>query len=69
MADRINANNWLGKEDAFLELDALKFSASSLIQQYPKGSHERELAENAVRGIRHRIDYLHDSFRKLLSSS
>ncbi len=60
---RTDANNFLSFTECIRELDNLKFAASSLASGYSKGSHEGENAQNAVQGIRHRIDYLVDSLR------
>lgn len=67
--DRVSATNWFGKKDALMELDALKFAVASLVSGLPKGSHEAENASNAVAGIKRRIDFLHDSLRRLLKDT
>jgi hypothetical protein len=68
-ADRIEANNWFGAKEALAALDALKFSFSALASQCgTPGSNERQLADLATQGFRHRVDYLHDSLRRLLKS-
>jgi len=65
--DRVAATIHLSKNDALAELDALKFAFSSTIVLTRPGSNERELAENVHKGINVRIDYLHDSLRRLLA--
>ena len=65
--DKIVANNWFDAKEALAELDALKFAVASLVVTAgSEGSCEHENASNAYRGIRARIDYLHDSLRRLL---
>jgi hypothetical protein len=65
----ITPNNWYGREAALVELRALSWAVSSLIDVMTKpGSSEREIAKNAQLGIRHRVEYLHDSFEKLLDA-
>lgn len=66
MAQRTDATNFLGSVDSLAELDRLKFAVYSLIERYPLGSCDRENAENAARGIKHRIDYLYDSLSLIL---
>ena len=67
--DRVSANNWLATTDALAELDALKFSFAALVKMVgEKGSYERMIAELASDGFRHRVDYLHDSFRRLVKN-
>lgn len=63
---RISCNTFFGRTDALRELDALSFAFAAMADRFPSGSHDREMAQNALVGIRHRIDYLHDSFTKLL---
>lgn len=63
MTPRTNATNFFTFEESLRELDSLKFAVVSLVQHYPNGSYERELALNATIGIKHRLDYLHDSLR------
>lgn len=65
MKQRTDATNFFTLDEALRELDALKFAISSLVQHYPNGSYERELTRNAVKGIDHRLDYLHDSFSRI----
>jgi len=65
--DRVEANNWYDAKDALAALDRLKFAYGSLVEMTTKpGSCERENAFNAELGIKHRINYLHDSLRRLL---
>jgi hypothetical protein len=57
---------FLPRDHAMQELAALRFAVSSLAELCgTPGSYERENAKNIVRGIRERIDYLHDSFKRL----
>lgn len=42
------------------ELRRLEFAVESLAHLHPPGSHQRELAENAARGIRDRISWVRD---------
>lgn len=66
--DRVEANNWFGPSGALAELDALKFAFSAIVDLVAKpGTNERETGQNACVGVRHRINYLHDSLRRLLS--
>ena len=65
--DRVAANNWLCARAALAELDQLSFAYSALAEQCgAPGSFERENAKNANRGFRCRVDYLHDSLRRVL---
>jgi hypothetical protein len=65
MNDRYNANNWLGHTDMLAEIDRLKFAVASLADLAgTPGSFTRENAENTARGIKSRLDYLHDSLRR-----
>lgn len=66
MPDRIQATAHLTARQCLDALDKLKFACASLIQPIGEGSYARENAENAVKGIDHRIDFLHDSLRRLL---
>jgi hypothetical protein len=69
-SDRVPANNWLSGQSLLRYLDDLGMAVSALAAHGHKpGSHEQEMAENARRGIQHRIDYLHDSLRRLLEKS
>ena len=69
-ADRVSANNWFCSKGALAELDALQFAyAAMALQCGEKGSCQRETATNAAIGFRHRVDYLHDSLRRLLKSA
>ena len=67
MKDRTDATQFYGRDQALRELDALKWAVASLVHLlgHP-GTHEQEVGENAARGIKWRIDYLHDSLRRLL---
>lgn len=67
--DRVSATTWFNAGQAIHELDRLKFAIASLAEQAKPGSFEREMADNAVLGIRCRIDYLHDSLRRLLANA
>ncbi len=53
------------RQQALNELKSLEFAFASLVQMVPKGSHERENAENAFLGVRARIDKLVGQFNKL----
>ena len=44
--------------DWMLELEAVKFSVRSIVEDYPKGSFQRETAINAAKGIQWRIDWI-----------
>ena len=67
MKNRTDATQLFTKDQALHELDALKFAVAALVNTLAKpGTYEQEMGENAVRGIKQRLDYLHDSFRKLL---
>lgn len=66
---KTTATQFLDFDSAMRELDALKLAVSSLATLVPRGSHERENAENSALGIRARIDYLHDSFSVLLEGA
>jgi hypothetical protein len=66
MKDRISATNWLSAQSALQELDDLKFAVTAMSERFTKGASEAEMARNASIGIKHRIDYLHDSLRRLL---
>jgi hypothetical protein len=69
MKNRTDATQLFGKDQALYELDALKFSVAALVHLLGRpGSYEQELGENAARGIKQRLDYLHDSFRHLLEA-
>lgn len=69
MTDRYEgANNWFGKQAALKELVDLGFAVASIAQMFEKGSYERELAMNASKGINRRIDYLYDSFVRLINA-
>jgi hypothetical protein len=65
--DRISATMWFSANQALHELDDISFAVGAIVATctHP-GSNEREMASNAALGIRRRIDYLHDSFRRLL---
>jgi hypothetical protein len=63
--DRVSATNWHQWDSALRELDALSFAVSAIVSQFPSGSNELENGHNAWLGIRHRIDHLHDSLRRL----
>lgn len=67
--DRIRANNWFTAEQCLQELDKLRFGISSFVVLHQQGSNEYEISENAVRGVKARIDYLHDSLRRLLEQA
>ncbi len=65
--DRVSANNWFDAKDALAELDNLKWAVAALAESVSdRGSAKYEMAMNAKQGIRARIDYLHDSLRRLL---
>ena len=67
--DRVSATSWLGPTDALAQLDALQFSFAALAKRVgEQGSYERRIAELASDGFRHRVDYLHDSFRRLVKN-
>lgn len=60
------ATMWFDRQQALKELFELKFAVASLATLAgTPGSFERENAKNIVRGIERRIDYLHDSLRRL----
>lgn len=64
---RTTNTQFFNREQALHELDGLRFAVESLVQTLGKpGSYEREMGGNAARGIKSRIDYLHDSFGRLL---
>lgn len=64
--DRVSANNWWHSAELLHELDALSFAFASLRPLLAKGSCEAEIFENASKGFRYRVDYLHDSMRRVL---
>lgn len=65
---RTNCEQFLNKDQALNEIDAIKFAVSSLVQLLGKpGTFEQEVGANAARGIKQRLDYLHDSFSRLCS--
>lgn len=64
---RTNATQFFGQAEALKELDEISFAFSALVDTLPLGSFQRENAANAARGVRSRIDYLHDSFSRLLN--
>jgi hypothetical protein len=43
------------------ELRRLEFAVESLAHLHPAGSHQRELAENATRGIRDRLRWVREN--------
>ena len=62
--DRYPANCWLCYDDILGEIDRLKFAVASLADLVSeKGSYANENAQNVARGIKSRLDYLHDSIR------
>jgi hypothetical protein len=62
--DRYPANCWLPYVEILGEIDRLKFAVAALAEIVAdKGSFERENAQNVARGIKSRLDYLHDSIR------
>lgn len=68
MKTRTQAEQFLDRDQALAELDRLKFAVSSLVQLLTTpGSHPREVGENVTKGVKARIDYLHDSFMRLLA--
>lgn len=68
--DRVPANNWFSRDSALRELDAICFAVSALSEQCGTvGSNEREMARNAYLGIRKRIDYLHDSLKRIIPTT
>lgn len=62
---RTNAEQFFDREQVLRELDDLKFAYASIVDLLPAGSFQRELADNATRGVRARLDYLHDSLSLL----
>ena len=65
--DRVPANRWLTGNNLLRHVDDLGHAVSALAAAVgTPGSHEREMADNARLGIQRRIDYLHDSLRRLL---
>lgn len=64
--NKTTATQFFDREQALRELDSLTFAYQSLELFFPKGSCEMEIFNNASNGFRKRIDYLHDSFRRLL---
>lgn len=64
--DRVSATNWLSGEKLLHEIDRLSFAYSCLRVLFQPGSNEMELFENASRGFRCHVDYLHDSVRRLV---
>jgi hypothetical protein len=61
------ATQWFSRIEALAELRELKFAISAMAETVGTGgSFEREMAGNASRGIARRIDYLHDSFLRLV---
>ena len=59
---------WLCEDKAIKELLDLKFAFAALVSMCgTAGSYEKEIAQNAERGFRRRIDYLHDSLLRIIS--
>jgi len=65
MGQRTNATNFFDKLESLKELDRLKFAVAALVQIHTLGSCEYENAANATRGIKNRLDYLHDSLEHI----
>lgn len=65
---RIKCNSSFARGDALHELDALAFAFAAMADRFPLGSFDREMAQNALVGVRRRIDYLHDSLVHLLAA-
>jgi hypothetical protein len=64
---RTDATQFYDKDQVLCEIDRLKFAVASLVELLGKpGSYEQETGHNAARGIKARLDYLHDSVRLLL---
>lgn len=67
IAMRTNAEQFFNAEQSLHELDELKFAFDAIVEMCTEpGTFEREMASNARKGVRSRIDYLHDSFCKVL---
>ena len=55
-----------GQKKPINELKELKFAVVALVAMYPKGSYDRENADNAARGICERIDWV---IRQLIAAN
>ncbi len=65
--DRVEANNWHTGTEMLAALDALKFAFAALASTCGSpGSYEGQMAALACDGFRRRVDYLHDSLRRIV---
>jgi hypothetical protein len=65
--DRVRANNWLQRGQVIRAVEELKWSFAALLPIVgTPGSNEREIFELAVKGFRHKVDYIADSLDRLL---
>lgn len=62
-------NRFFDRQQALQALRDLSFSFAAMADRFEQGSYEREMALNAARGVRFRIDYLHASFVRLLDKT
>ena len=63
---RTDATGLLNFERALQELLSFNFAFAALAAWYKPGSYENENAANVLKGMRYRIDYLHDCFTTIM---